>query len=367
MAGDTNYPLTGLLLPFTGANNSTAFIDTSISPKTITASGNAKIVTSTNDPFSASNGVGYFDGSGDYLSSTFVSAWDLVGTAFTIEGFFKATSIKSTGTRLLATGGGTVGWGATAHIHCLFQFTSSQLQVYISNGTASPVGVVVSTTINTGTWYFVSCCVEGNTLYVGVNGVVTSGSISGYSRPSTNPALNIGSIPGEAGNSVNAFAGYLSQWRIINGVALRKSNFTPPSAPHLTYAGQLAGNITESSPITDWRVSAYQSNTGGLVNTGIFTGGNYSLNTPTLAAHNIMLSPKVDYAWSAGKAIALNDLVVASAPDATPHLWKCTTNGTSHSAEPSWNLSGTTTDNTVTWTYVAPLVDPIAIGPKIPS
>lgn len=35
--------------------------------------------------------------------------------------------------------------------------------------------------------------------------------------------------------------------------------------------------------------------------------------------------------------------------------------------EPSWNLSGTTTDNTVTWTYVAPLVDPKTLGPKIPS
>jgi hypothetical protein len=38
------------------------------------------------------------------------------------------------------------------------------------------------------------------------------------------------------------------------------------------------------------------------------------------------------------------------------------------SSEPAWNLSGTTNDAAgIVWTYVAPLVDPVTIGPKIPA
>jgi len=132
----------------------------------------------------------------------------------------------------------------------------------------------------------------------------------------------------------------------------------------------IAGNISESTAITDWQVTSVECKTGTSVVGGsnIFSGSTYRVHCLALTPHLVILSPKIDYAWSAAKATVLNDYVVAVNPDTTPHLWKCTTAGTTHATtEPTWNLSGTTTDNTTTWTYVAPLVDPITLGPKIPS
>lgn len=40
--------------------------------------------------------------------------------------------------------------------------------------------------------------------------------------------------------------------------------------------------------------------------------------------------------------------------------------GATGGTEPIWNLLGTTTDNTITWTYVGPIPNPLVLGPKIP-
>ena len=66
MSGDPYYHATALLLPFTGANNSTTFTDASPNPKTITPYGNTKISTAQSK---WGSGSGYFDGSGDYLTT----------------------------------------------------------------------------------------------------------------------------------------------------------------------------------------------------------------------------------------------------------------------------------------------------------
>jgi len=66
MADDPYFTRTTLLVPFNGANNSTVFTDYSFNPKTLTAVGNAKIVTA-QSKFGGSSG--YFDGGGDYLTT----------------------------------------------------------------------------------------------------------------------------------------------------------------------------------------------------------------------------------------------------------------------------------------------------------
>lgn len=128
-----------------------------------------------------------------------------------------------------------------------------------------------------------------------------------------------------------------------------------------------AGNIIESTDITDWRINVTKASDGTLLTTDIFTGTTYSIAPHDAAACIITILPKINYSWTAGKVTALNDFVVATNTTTTPHLWKCTTAGTTHSTtEPTWNLSSTTTDNTTIWTYVAKLVNPITIGPKVP-
>ena len=131
-------------------------------------------------------------------------------------------------------------------------------------------------------------------------------------------------------------------------------------------SGTISGNITESLDITDWMVTAYKCSNGEYNGHTYTNGTNYSINVLHLEPSHITLSPRIHYRWSASKVSTLNDFVVATVPDTTPHIWKCTTAGTTGGSEPTWNLSGTTTDNTTTWTYIAPLVDPKTLGPKIP-
>lgn len=128
----------------------------------------------------------------------------------------------------------------------------------------------------------------------------------------------------------------------------------------------IAISTTETSAITQWNVSVDnllgEDVTVREFSAATFTAiGNYDLA-------NCTVSPKIDGVWVSDIAIPLDYLVVAVDPTATPHLWKCTTAGTTHATtEPTWNLSGTTTDGTVTWTYVDELVQPVTHGPLIPS
>jgi hypothetical protein len=134
------------------------------------------------------------------------------------------------------------------------------------------------------------------------------------------------------------------------------------------FTGTISGSITEGLDITKWVIFAVSCATGQSNGFTISTGSTYLINIERLEPCHVFIAPWFDYAWSAGKSVAVGDIVVAANPDGTPHLWICNSggSGTTGGTEPTWNLSGTTTDNTVTWTYLDPLVDPVALGPKIP-
>jgi hypothetical protein len=184
----------------------------------------------------------------------------------------------------------------------------------------------------------------------------------------------VGTLSGEASYAPRDFAVQFSDDGIVWETALAITSQTSwginETRSFSCISWGFSGNISESLSITNWRISAHS------VASGAFVGSTLSGESVTAYSIryygdsqlcNLTLSPKVDYAWSAAKSASLGDYVVAANPDATPHIWKCTTAGTTHATtEPTWNLSGTTTDNTVTWTYIAPLVNPISLGCKIP-
>jgi hypothetical protein len=135
------------------------------------------------------------------------------------------------------------------------------------------------------------------------------------------------------------------------------------------YIANIAGNIIESLPITDWHVVASRCADGVWMGSAFVSGATYDIDIITLEPCNITLSPRIDYAWSADKVAAVGDYMVPSNPDAVSHLFRCdsvTGDAKTGGTQPEFNLSGTTADNNVTWAYVAPLVDPITLGPKIP-
>jgi len=113
--GDVYYNSCSLLMHFSGSNGSTTFIDNSPSVKSISAFGNAQIST-VQSKFGGSSG--YFDGSGDYLTTTYnTTTYDWWTTDYTIECFIYPNDSSSLSTGLspvlignLQAGGGINYW-----------------------------------------------------------------------------------------------------------------------------------------------------------------------------------------------------------------------------------------------------------------
>jgi len=363
MAGNIYYPNTVLLLHGNGVNAGTSFPDTSAIPKTISPGGNAQTSTA-QSKFNGSSML--FDGAGDYLTSADSADWDFGVADFTLRLFIRPAATNDT--ELIAQR-----FTTEVNNFWFIRLTAAgKIRVYAKSSGAVVTDVIQSSAaLSLNTWYHICIVRASGTVSIAIDGIFGTTSTTNLTTAWPNPTGTVPLLIGTGDNTYTpAYNGYMAELEIIKGVATNTSNFTPPIAPSVDGAYQLSGNITESSAITNWRVTATKCSDGTFVGTDLSgeAGTSYNIGSNTLSACNITLSPKIDYAWSAAKAAVLNDYVVAVNPDTTPHLWKCTTAGTTHATtEPTWILSGTTTDNTVTWTYVAPLVDPVTLGPKIPS
>jgi hypothetical protein len=363
MASDLHYSQVSLLLHCDGTNGSTIFTDNAPTPKAVTAIGNAQISTA-RSKFGGASAL--FDGTGDYVSVVNNTDFSFGTGDFTIE-FHAYIASTATDQAFITIANPTVSNAGTdlgVGVH-YFPSLSNKVRAFIYG--AGPTNIVVDSTgaAPTSTWFHVALTVASGQARLFIDGVLQDTVAIGFA-PSFDSAhtLRLGTY--ETGTT-RYLDGNIDEVRVTKGYARYTATFTPPTAAYPNSAAEFSGNITESSAITNWRVTAVKCSDGALVGTTTVTGTTYLLGVTTTAPCLITLSPKIDRAWTASTAVALNDYGVAVNPDATPHLWQCTTAGTTGATEPSWNLSGTTTDNTVTWTYVAPLADPKTLGPKIPS
>ena len=175
-----------------------------------------------------------FDGNGDYLVAPYTPDIDLLPGTFTIEAWVYATTL-SADRRIFSTGGGTVGWNSTNGIHVLFQVGSTGvLNVQLASGTSTPRSFSTTATVSLNTWTHVALVYDASstTVRLFIDGTMESSSISAPSRPSTNPVLNIASIPGEAGISTQAWTGFIDDLRVTKGVARYSASFTVPSSAY---------------------------------------------------------------------------------------------------------------------------------------
>lgn len=197
---------------------SSTFIDNSTNNFAITGGGDSRPVTQ--NPFgytstttngytvSTIGGSGYFDGSGDYITVPNDTNINLGSANFTIEMWVYLTSSNGNFT--------------------LFQKPSSyELKVdssrWVWQINANNNIFVANGTLANNTWTHVAMVRNGATSTLYLNGAAYASGTSADATTNTN-ALIVGS--GSA-----AFGGYISDFRIIKGTAVYKSNFLPPAAP----------------------------------------------------------------------------------------------------------------------------------------
>ena len=206
MAGDPFYSNVSLLLHCDGANGSTTFTDTSPTPKTVTAVGNAQVSTAQ----SKYGGASATFGSSSYLNLPSNSVFDYGTGALTIEAWIYPTT--ATGSIYSQRNGGGI----------TFRVLNQKLSFFYGEGTASVTG---PTTIALNQWHHVALTRSGNSFQMWLNGVA-EGSASAVSA--SMPAGITPRIAAALYATLEAFSGFMDDVRITKGVARYSSTFTPP-------------------------------------------------------------------------------------------------------------------------------------------
>ena len=220
---DPNFAFNSLLLHGNGTNGSTVITDSSGSPKTVTAGGNAQISTA-QSKFGGSSIA--FDGAGDYLSAGILEDWTFLndGTAFTVEAFVRGSVFS--GNRVIAS---TIVNSSSVGI--FLSVNSGKASFRIARGSTGnfALSLDADTVLSVDTWHhlaFVLTAEGVGAIYV--NGTLEdSGTASSFSLSRPSYPLAIGANP----NISLFFNGYIDDLRITKGVARYTANFTPPTAP----------------------------------------------------------------------------------------------------------------------------------------
>jgi hypothetical protein len=200
-----------LLLHMDGSNNSTTFTDSSSSARTVTASGTAKLTTTSPQYGSA---AGLFDGSGYLRISD--GTWCQLNTTCTIETWFNVASLSSTYMAFFSK-------AAYAQNYSWGLYVNNAGFIFYTNQTNS--SFTATATVTTGVWHHVAITYtvgSGVTLWLDGTAISASNSIA---ITDASADVIIGAADSTYPNSF--FVGKLDDFRITKGVARYGATFTP--------------------------------------------------------------------------------------------------------------------------------------------
>lgn len=204
-----------LLLHGNGANGSTTITDSSPSPKTVTAVGNAQISTAQSKFGGASVA---FDGTGDYLDIGSNSAFGYGLSDFTIESWVYRNVSSAVQVILDQRAAASIQLVPTLYI------SATTLFYYANGGNRITGGVVPASQ-----WVHIALSRSGTSTRLFIDGLQTGSTYTDTFNYINSPA-RIGD--GNDGTSPTAsLNGYIDEFRITKGVARYTGNFTPPTAP----------------------------------------------------------------------------------------------------------------------------------------
>jgi hypothetical protein len=222
----------------------------------------------------------YFDGTGDYLSLSSQTAFNVSGGNWTIEMWVYCPSTPSTTILAENNSNGLGGWS--------IQFTSGAAVVFYVNSTI----ITSSSTITAGQWTHIALVRNGSTTTLYLNGV--SNGTSATDAGSTNGGLWIGARSG--GSYV--LNGYISNFRIVKGTALYTAAFTPPTQLfNITNTSLLTCN---SPAIVDQSSNAFAITANGDAKVSTFTP--FTAYVPAPTGFNPALGAAAPGIWTLDQA-----------------------------------------------------------------
>jgi|GEM_PF-2591617 len=249
------------LLHMDGSNNSTTFTDKSNSAVTITANGNAKVSTA-QSKFGGASAV-FDDSSSSYLSTSGSAAYNLSGSEFTIEFWFRATALSVDDVLISIHNDSAPG-------AIYFAGTPKKISFGVPGSWGATNG---ATTINPDTWYHVALVRSGGSTVLYLNGVSeTSDSRNPFTD--ANNKLNVGhSTPGGSA-AMSAFAGYIDDLRITKNLARYTTTFAVPTEAYPDNdSGTRSALVYKSSSGTEALLDGWKIN-----NTDLYLPSNIGLS-----------------------------------------------------------------------------------------
>lgn len=314
---DTYFYLVALLLPGNGTNGAqnNTFLDSSTNNFTITRNGNT--TQGTFSPFSQTGWSNYFDGSGDYLSIASNAAFNFGTGDFTIEFWLFLPSPSTTQVFLDIRNAG-VG----------LVFYSSGGVLYVNKDNSGSV-LITGSSLTGFTWLHVALSRSGGANRLFINGVQSGNTVTDSTNYPTNPVYIGGNFSGG-----QLTTGYISNLRIVKGVALYTNSFTPPATP-LTAVSGTSLLTCQSNRLIDNSVNNFTLTKGGDVAVQAFS---------PFAPNNI--SPTSYSGWFDGSGdyltLANNAALNPGTGDFTIEAWiYLTTIGTAKSIISTYNNAPT--------------------------
>ena len=225
-------------------------------PTIIDNSGNAVTITNNNSVLTTNIPVNfysaYLNGTNQYITSTGGAALSLSGD-FTVEFWMYATAPRRTNAIILCR---NALYTASNNMYLMFPSGSNKIALN-KNGIGTVMGSVA--TLSNYQWYHIAFVRSGsgtNNLSLYINGVLDSSMTETSTWDWTN--ISISSNPSDGGLPVStlAYAGYLSNLRIVKGTALYTSTFTPSKTALTAVTG--TSLLTFQSPtIVDNSLNAF--------------------------------------------------------------------------------------------------------------
>ena len=273
---------------------SNRFIDNSTNKFTIIRNGDVTI--SNFSPFTETNlvtGSGYFDGTGDYLTTPNNTGIQFGTEAFTIEFWmYRATSAAASGALINQIGTTNGNWGIIMTGNVMYfqrAYSTASLNNYFNVDTYR---------ITPFTWAHVAYVrTTGGSSRFFVNGVPVPGETDTTNYNGTS-ALH---IAGVASAGYGSFNGYISNVRIVKGVAVYTGNFTPPINP-LVLTGSSpysnTSNVETTFNSTNSSLLTLQNRIGENNNRFVDTSGLTNLITRVGNSTQGTFSPFSQNGWS---------------------------------------------------------------------